>query len=150
MTTEYKDADKYQLGRFVSAQADRYDRARNELAGGRKQTHWMWFIFPQYAGLGSSLMAQEYAISGLAEAVAYAAHPVLGSRLRECVALVNRAHPEPLDRVLGYPDDLKFRSCVTLFDRAWPGEVFEEALRIWFAGKGDSATLDKLQDEECP
>ena len=146
-------ADLFRLNRFLEAQADTYDHAHRELERGRKQSHWMWFIFPQVAGLGSSAMAVRYAISGLAEAQAYLDHPVLGPRLLECVALVNAAHPTPLAVVFGYPDDLKFHSCVTLFDRAASGTVFAQALERWFAGTPDQATLQKLamlEDGERP
>ena len=106
----------------------------------------MWFIFPQIAGLGSSPTAQEYAISGRDEALAYLAHPVLGPRLRECTALVNAAPPNTrIDSIFGYPDDLKFRSSVTLFHAVAPEEPsFREALDRYFAGKPDEATLRLL------
>ncbi len=138
--------DPYRLTRFLEAQSDTYDHAHRELTRGRKQSHWMWFIFPQMAGLGSSPMAQRYAISGLPEAQAYLAHPVLGPRLRDCVTLVNAAHPATLERIFGYPDDLKFHSSITLFDRAAPAGLFAQALALWFAGKQDAATLNRLQE----
>ncbi len=136
--------DPFHLDRFTEAQATAYEQARRELARGRKQSHWMWFIFPQVAGLGTSAMAQRYAISGVAEAEAYLAHPVLGARLRECVRLVNEAHPTPLATVFGYPDDLKFHSSVTLFDRVEPRAVFADALQVWFGGRPDEGTVRRM------
>ncbi len=139
------------LQRFLDAQSDTYTAARAELAAGRKRTHWMWFIFPQIRGLGSSSTAQFYAISGMDEAVAYLAHPVLGARLRECVALV-LAIPNPqLDRIFGFPDNLKFHSSVTLFAEAAkqstdPADsVFQAALDRLFAGRSDDATLHRIK-----
>ena len=134
--------DPYDLQRFVDAQAPVYGRVVEELTRGRKESHWMWFIFPQIAGLGYSFMAQRYAIRSLDEARAYLAHPVLGARLRECTALVNRIEGRAIGDILGNPDDLKFRSSMTLFARAAPDEpVFAEALAKYFAGEGDAATL---------
>lgn len=136
--------DPYQLSRFLEAQAGTYEAARRELSRGSKRSHWMWFIFPQIDGLGSSPMARRYAITGLAEARSYLAHPILGPRLRECTALVNQAHPVPLATILGYPDDLKFHSSITLFGQAEPAAIFAEALQLWFAGKPDQPTLARL------
>jgi uncharacterized protein (DUF1810 family) len=123
-----------------------YTRVVEELRGAQKRSHWMWFIFPQIAGLGSSPMAQQYAISGRDEALAYLQHPVLGPRLRECTALVNAAPPSVgVDAIFGYPDDLKFRSSVTLFHAVAPEEtVLRDALDRFFAGKPDDATLTLL------
>ena len=135
-------ADPYDLQRFVDAQAPVYGRVVEELTRGRKESHWMWFIFPQIAGLGYSFMAQRYAIRSLDEARAYLAHPVLGARLRQCTALVIRIEGRAIGDILGNPDDLKFRSSMTLFARAAPDEpVFAEALAKYFAGEGDAATL---------
>ena len=136
--------DPHNLSRFLQAQEDTYPQAHRELSQARKQSHWMWFIFPQIHGLGSSSMAQRYAISGLAEAQAYLAHPILGPRLRDCVALVNQAHPTPLATVLGYPDDLKFHSSITLFNAAESHTIFAEALKLWFHSKPDRATETRL------
>lgn len=141
----------YDLERFLDAQASVYEQARSELAGGQKRSHWMWFIFPQIRGLGSSPTAQRFAISGLDEAVAYLNHPVLGARLRECTALVNAIQGKPLSEVFGYPDDLKFHSSVTLFAAAaekdspnGDNQVFRDSLASYFGGKADQATLDRL------
>jgi uncharacterized protein (DUF1810 family) len=139
--------DPYNLQRFVDAQAPVYPRVLAELRAGEKQTHWMWFVFPQIAGLGSSPMAQKFAIGSLAEAQAYLAHPVLGARLDECTRLVIAAAGRPIGDILGYPDDLKFRSSMTLFERAgMPKEsVFSHALRAFFHGDPDARTLELLQ-----
>ncbi len=134
------------LGRFVEAQAPVYDRVLAELRAGRKRSHWMWFVFPQIAGLGHSGMARRYAISSLEEAKAYLAHPVLGARLRECAALVNAVQGSSIGDIFGDPDDMKFRSCMTLFARAdAPGSVFDKALGKYFGGEADALTLEKLK-----
>lgn len=142
------DADPFHLQRFLEAQESTYPQARAELAAGEKRTHWMWFIFPQIAGLGSSAMAQHYAIGDLAEAQAYLQHPVLGSRLRECTRLVLAAKGRTVETIFGYPDDLKFHSSMTLFARAADGlpagEVFQQALDQLFSGKPDQQTLNRL------
>jgi uncharacterized protein (DUF1810 family) len=138
--------DPFDLERFVSAQADAIARVRAELQRGRKQSHWMWFVFPQLAGLGFSPMAQRYAISSLAEARAYLAHLVLGARLRECTELVVAIDGKTVHDILGAPDDLKFRSCLTLFAEAAPDEiVFNVALEKYFAGAKDPRTLALLR-----
>jgi uncharacterized protein (DUF1810 family) len=135
----------YDLERFVEAQAGVYEQVTGELRAGRKRSHWMWFIFPQIAGLGHSGMAMRYAISSLAEAVAYLEHPVLGSRLRECARLVTAVEGRSIDQILGYPDDLKFRSSMTLFAHAGPDEGgFRDALQKYFAGVEDPLTLERL------
>jgi uncharacterized protein (DUF1810 family) len=138
--------DTYNLRRFVEAQASTFEQARSELAAGSKRSHWMWFIFPQIHGLGSSAMSQRYAISGLDEARAYLAHPMLGARLRECTALVNAIPNATSEKIFGYPDELKFHSSITLFAEAAGAEdrVFAEALERFFADKRDAATLDRL------
>ena len=137
--------DPFDLQRFVDAQAAVYERVRAELKNGRKQSHWMWFIFPQFAGLGRSAMAQRYAISSLDEAKAYLAHPTLGPRLRECTRLVVRVDGKSAYEILGSPDDMKFRSCMTLFARAAPEEaLFRTALEKYFDGVEDSQTLTRL------
>lgn len=143
---EAGSSDPFRLERFVDAQSGVYSRVVEELRAGDKRSHWMWFIFPQIAGLGSSEMAQRFAISGRSEALAYLAHPVLGARLRECTGLVNAAPPgRRLEQIFGYPDDLKFRSSVTLFRAVAPEEtVFHEALERFFGGAGDAATLRLL------
>ncbi len=138
-------SDPYNLQHFVDAQTSVYAHVVAELRDGRKRSHWMWFIFPQIAGLGSSPTAQRFAISGRAEALAYLAHPTLGPRLRECTELVNQLPDRTVDEIFGYPDDLKFRSSVTLFAAVAPGEqVFRAALDKYFAGEPDAATLALL------
>ena len=139
----------YDLARFIEAQKPVYEQVVSELAAGRKRTHWMWFIFPQVAGLGSSSMARQYAIESLDEARAYLAHPLLGPRLRECTALVNAVQNRDLTQILGYPDDLKFRSCMTLFAQAANPEdeaddIFAQALSLFADGVPDAATLERL------
>jgi len=129
------------LERFLDAQAPAYDEVVNELRQGKKQTHWMWFIFPQIRGLGISPTAQYYAISGLDEARAYLAHPLLGPRLLACTAAVTAHRESPLTRIFGMPDDLKFRSSMTLFELAAedPSE-FSRALDTLCAGERDEIT----------
>ena len=112
--------DDFDLERFMAAQAPVYPRVVSELRAGRKQSHWMWFIFPQIEGLGFSAMAQRYAIGSRAEAVAYLEHPVLGPRLRECTRLVNTVVGKDIHAILGSPDDMKFRSSMTLFANVTP------------------------------
>jgi uncharacterized protein (DUF1810 family) len=140
-------ADAFDLQRFVDAQAGVYPRALEELRRGRKQTHWIWFVFPQLAGLGSSPTAQFYALRSLAEAQAYLAHPVLGPRLRESAAAVNAVEGRSAHEIFGSPDDLKFRSSMTLFQAAAPDEpVFGEALDRYFEGRADERTLALLRE----
>jgi uncharacterized protein (DUF1810 family) len=137
--------DPHNLERFVAAQAGIYARALAELHAGRKRSHWMWFVFPQVAGLGWSLTARCYAIKGLAEARAYLAHPVLGVRLVECAEALLDVDGKSARDILGYPDDLKLRSCATLFAQvAPPGSVFERLLDKYYAGAADSKTLERL------
>ncbi|WP_248322407.1 DUF1810 domain-containing protein [Caballeronia sp. Sq4a] len=138
--------DPFNLQRFVSAQESIIDEARAELSAGRKRTHWMWFVFPQIAGLGHSPMAQRYAIQSLAEAQAYLAHPVLGARLVELTRIVNGVEGRSVEDIFGYPDHMKFHSSMTLFARAAPDEpVFDETLRRHFDGQPDEATLMRLR-----
>jgi uncharacterized protein (DUF1810 family) len=138
--------DPFDLARFVDAQGATYPRALQELQAGDKRSHWMWFIFPQVAGLGFSAMAQRYAISGLDEAQAYLQHPVLGERLRVCAAAVNAVTGRTAHQVFGSPDDMKFRSSMTLFGRAAPDEpAFRAALERYFEGQEDPRTLEILQ-----
>jgi uncharacterized protein (DUF1810 family) len=139
--------DRFDLERFVSAQDGVYGQALAELRAGRKRTHWMWYVFPQLAGLGSSPMAQAYAIASQEEARAYLADPVLGPRLVECVEAVNAVDDRSAGDIFGYPDELKFRSSLTLFLLAAVAEAkapFQRALDKYFAGQGDSFTLNKL------
>ncbi|XUM24969.1 DUF1810 domain-containing protein [Bradyrhizobium oligotrophicum S58] len=133
------------LGRFTDAQNSIYSRVTAELAAGAKQSHWMWFIFPQVEGLGSSAMAQRYAIRSRSEAEAYLAHPLLGPRLVECTRLVLAVQDKSLRDILGVPDDAKFRSCMTLFDSISPGNVFAEALDRFCGGVRDAATVAFLK-----
>ena len=132
------------LHRFVEAQASVYADALAELRAGRKRTHWMWFVFPQIAGLGLSAMAQHYAIASRAEAEAYLAHQVLGPRLRECTQAVLDVSGRTAHEIFGSPDDVKFRSCLTLFDAVAPGDMFDRALTRFYGGERDRATLDRL------
>ena len=137
--------DPYDLERFVEAQKPVVNHVRAELAAGRKTSHWMWFVFPQLLGLGSSTMAQAYAVTGLAEARAYLDHPLLGARLREFTALAVAVPGRSAKEVFGPPDDLKFRSSMTLFAQAAPGEqLFGQALDRYFAGQPDPETLRLL------
>jgi uncharacterized protein (DUF1810 family) len=138
-------ADSFNLERFVEAQAPVYDQARRELQAGRKESHWMWFIFPQIAGLGQSPTSIRFAIGSLDEAKAYLAHPVLGRRLRECATLVLGVKGGKARDIFGPIDAMKFRSSMTLFARAAPDEdVFQRCLDKYFAGSPDPATLGRL------
>lgn len=138
------------LARFLDAQNQVYPQALHELRAGQKKSHWMWFIFPQIAGLGHSAMAQRFAIADLDEARAYLAHPILGARLVECAKAMllhapDGAAPRGLAQVLGHPDDMKFHSSMTLFHRADPAAtVFSRALAAFFGGREDGATLERL------
>jgi uncharacterized protein (DUF1810 family) len=136
--------DPFDLQRFVDAQAPIYSRVVDELRRGQKQSHWMWFIFPQLAGLRHSAMAQRFAISSREEAVAYLADNVLGYRLRECTALVNAVEGRTIYEILGSPDDLKFRSSMTLFGAVSSDPEFVAAISKFYGGKPDQATLDLL------
>lgn len=133
------------LQRFVDAQARVIDRVRTELKAGRKMSHWMWFVFPQIKGLGHSDTARRYAIHSLEEARAYVGHPVLGPRLRECTRLVLGASDKSIEDIFGYPDDLKFRSCMTLFAHASNEPCFRQALDKFFGGEEDAETVKRLQ-----
>lgn len=144
------ESHSWDLSRFLEAKSDIYETALDELRSGRKESHWMWFVFPQLAGLGASEMARRYAISSLEEAKAYLAHPVLGDRLRECTRAVLDSG-ENVSTVFPYPDDLKFRSCMTLFAVASGGrEPFAEALRRLFHGHPDHETLKLLETSVPP
>ena len=133
------------MDHFLTAQAPVYSTALAELRAGQKCTHWMWFIFPQIAGLGVSAMSQRYALASLDEARAYIAHDTLGPRLRECTRAV-LAHPEKsANAIFGHPDDLKFRSSMTLFAHAAPGQPeFNQALHKFFDDEEDPETLSRL------
>ena len=130
---------------FLEAQAPVYDAVVTELAAGKKTSHWMWFIFPQLEGLGSSPMARRFALSGVDAASAYLAHPVLGPRLIECTRLVLAVEGRTAHEIFGSPDDLKFRSSMTLFARAAPGpSAFADALGKYYGGIEDPRTLRLL------
>ena len=138
-------SDAYNLPRFLAAHAPTYASVLAELRAGRKSSHWIWFIFPQIAGLGHSAMAQQFAITSLDEAKTYLQHPVLGQRLRECTQLVLDVNGRSAGEIFGYPDDLKFRSCMTLFLTAAPDNaLFKNALLKYFDGQPDQMTLDIL------
>lgn len=137
--------DPYNLKRFVQVQNRVYDRVCAELRVGQKTGHWMWFIFPQLRDLGHSHMAHEYGISSREEAVAYLQHPILGERLRKCTRLVNSVEGRSASEIFGYPDDLKFRSSMSLFANVTPQEeTFKQALEKYFNGKPDPLTLQLL------
>ena len=135
----------HNLTRFVEAQETTFETALSEIRAGRKQSHWMWFIFPQIAGLGFSAMSQKYAISSLAEAKAYLEHPILGARLRELMQTALDVNGRTANQIFGSPDDMKLRSSATLFAHVSPkGSVFEQVLDKYFAGKPDDATMKLL------
>jgi uncharacterized protein (DUF1810 family) len=136
--------DPFDLQRFLDAQSSVYPIVLDELRRGRKQSHWMWFIFPQLAGLGHSAMAQRFAIASRAEAVAYLGHGVLGYRLRECTALVNGIEDRTILEILGSPDNLKFHSSMTLFGAVSSDPKFAVAITKFYGGKRDQRTLDLL------
>jgi uncharacterized protein (DUF1810 family) len=142
--------DPFDLKRFVRAQDPVYRDIQGELTRGRKQSHWMWFVFPQVAGLGFSAMSQRYAIASGAEAKAYLAHPILGPRLIECTRLVLAIEGRSINAILGAPDDAKFRSSMTLFDAVSNEPVFDEALARYFSGERDGATLEILSKLDRP
>ena len=140
--------DPHNLQRFVDAQAPVFDAVRAELRKGLKSGHWMWFVFPQIHGLGFSHTSQKYAIRSRAEAKAYLSHPVLGPRLRECTELVLRVEGRSAHDIFGSPDDLKFRSCMTLFAQVATDQVFDAALQKYFDGRPDPLTLDRLGSDQ--
>lgn len=134
--------DPFELDRFVAAQGMVYASVLDELGNGRKQSHWMWFVFPQIDGLGASATTRRYAIRSVAEATAYLAHPLLGPRLIECTTIVNEIEGRSVHDVFGFPDDLKFHSSMTLFALVDPGnEVFDRALDKYFGGEADPRTV---------
>lgn len=132
------------LDHFVTAQFLHYDAALAELRHGRKETHWMWFIFPQIDGLGHSVMARRYALRDLDAARAYLAHPVLGPRLRDCCAALLSVTGRTAREIMGTPDDLKLRSSLTLFSLAAGGDIFSRLLDQYFDGQKDPLTLERL------
>jgi len=140
-----RPSDPYNLQRFVDAQSDVFEQAEQELRQGRKRGHWMWFVFPQIKGLGYSGLAQYFALASIGEALAYMNHPVLGARLRECSRLVTLVEGRSIEDIFDYPDNLKFRSSMTLFARATPdNQVFLDALQKYFGGEFDRSTLERL------
>ena len=137
--------DPYNLSRFVQAQEQTYDQALAELNAGRKRSHWMWYVFPQLDGLGSSPITKRYSIKSEAEARAYLDHPVLGQRLVDCAEAILRVEGKSAREILGSPDGLKLKSCATLFARVSPpGSVFERILEKFYSGEPDAATLRLL------
>jgi len=140
------ETDPFNLQRFVDAQNRCYEQVCRELRAGCKSSHWMWFIFPQWKGLGQSPTANFYAIASRREAEAYLTHPILGPRLRECTQLVNGVEGRAVDEIFGYPDDLKFLSSMTLFANvAIDSDSFFRALGKFFGGKPDQRTLDLMK-----
>jgi uncharacterized protein (DUF1810 family) len=137
--------DPYDLQRFVDAQNPVLEQVRSELQKGGKRSHWMWFVFPQLRGLGASSMANKFGISSRDEAEAYLRHTILGPRLRECTRLVNLVKGSSIEEIFGYPNNLKFHSCITLFAQVAPEEdVFGAALKKYFDGQPDQLTIDHL------
>jgi uncharacterized protein (DUF1810 family) len=139
--------DPHDLDRFLQAQTDVYDQALAEIQSGRKRSHWMWFVFPQYDGLGHSSTSKLYAIKSRAEARAYLSHPVLGARLLECCEALLRIENRSAHEIFGSPDDLKLRSCATLFAHVSPtGSVFERVLDKYFQGAKDGETVRLMRE----
>jgi uncharacterized protein (DUF1810 family) len=137
--------DSFNLERFVDAQDPIFEQVLAELRRGRKESHWIWFVFPQLTGLGQSWMSRQYGISSRAEAEAYLAHPILGSRLIECTRLVNLVEGRSIKEIFGEIDAVKFRSSMTLFAQvAVDRGVFADALQKYYAGRADQLTLDRL------
>lgn len=145
-------ADPFNLARFLKAQERDHARALSELKAGRKQTHWIWYVLPQLRGLGTSRMSEIYGLSGLAEAQAYLAHPVLGPRLVECVEAISAHRARSAEAILGSVDAMKCQSCLTLFEAAGGGAgvVFATALELHFAGGRDARTLQLVARGEAP
>ncbi len=138
-------ADPYNLDRFVHAQSSVFEHVLQELRAGMKMGHWMWFIFPQIRGLGRSPISIEFAIASRQEASAYLHHPILGPRLKECTQLVLQVEGRSVEGIFGSPDDLKFRSSMTLFAQVSPDDdIFLRALQKYFGGVSDQLTLDRL------
>src|SRR3984893_18382154 len=138
--------DRHDLRRFVDAQEEVFEEVRSELRAGRKTSHWIWFIFPQIQGLGHSATARKFAILSREEAAAFAAHPILGPRLRECTRLVNAIEGRGIRQILGTPDDLKFRSSMTLFAKTCPDDpICGEAIDKYYGDEFDALTMDLLR-----
>ena len=143
--------DPYHLQRFIDAQRDTYDQAIAEIRNGRKTSHWMWYVFPQLRGLGSSPLSIRFGISDTDEAREYLAHPVLGPRLRECAQALLKLSGKSAHEIFGSPDDVKLRSSATLFAHvSQPGSVFHQLLERYFDGEPDSRSLTKLRSESAP
>ena len=141
------ERDPNNLQRFLTAQAEDYESALRELQRGRKESHWIWYIFPQVAGLGHSSMAQEYAIRSKDEAVAYLNHPVLGPRLQECCAALMKHQNKKVQEIMGFPDDLKLCSSITLFAQiSTPDSVFHRVLNAFYSGQMDERTTAFLNE----
>jgi uncharacterized protein (DUF1810 family) len=137
--------DPFNLQRFVNAQNSVFEQVCTELRAGRKRSHWIWFIFPQLRGLGHSATSTAFGISSRKEAEAYLDHPVLGPRLRDCTRLVNMVEGRAIDQIFGFPDDMKFRSSMTLFAHVAPdNQLFKDALDKYFDGEPDPLTLERL------
>ncbi|MDX2416076.1 MAG: DUF1810 domain-containing protein [Xanthomonadales bacterium] len=137
--------DHFDLNRFTQVQEDIYTSVLSELKSGRKRTHWMWFIFPQFEGLGRSPTAKFYAIKSLEEARQYLQNPVLGARLLECSKIVLGIEGSDISDIFGFPDDLKLKSSMTLFSKvADPGSVFDQVLDKYFQGASDTRTLELI------
>ena len=145
-----KIVEPFNLERFVQAQAPDYDRALAELRDGKKCSHWMWYIFPQLEGLGHSSMARLYSIKNIAEARAYLDHPILGPRLLACARVVQNTVGRSAHEIFGSPDDLKLRSCATLFAQVSPDPVFHQLLENYFDGEPDQETVRLLHDTSEP
>jgi uncharacterized protein (DUF1810 family) len=142
------NTDNFDLDRFVTAQNNCYEKVLAELSAGRKTTHWMWYIFPQYRGLGYSPTSIKFAISSLAEANAYIKHPVLGPRLVDCVKALLKVKGRSATEILGFPDDKKLQSCATLFLQLEPqNSIFGELLEVYFKGQPDPKTLELLLED---
>lgn len=133
------------LERFVEAQEGDYEDALAEIRAGEKQSHWIWYVFPQMKGLGMSWTSEFYGIADLDEAKAYLVHPVLGARLREITAAILQHRRESARKILSYPDDLKVCSCMTLFDAIEPNGIFAEVLDVFYGGKRDDLTIGLLR-----
>jgi uncharacterized protein (DUF1810 family) len=145
MSEHTEGGDPYDLERFVQAQARNYEQALAEIRRGRKQSHWMWYVFPQLAGLGTSSTAQRYALANLDEAAAYLHHPLLGPRLLECASALLRVEGRSANEIFGWPDELKLRSSLTLFALVSPAQsVFDRVLDAYFNGEHDAKTLQLL------
>jgi uncharacterized protein (DUF1810 family) len=141
------EPDPHNLQRFLAAQAEDYERALRELQRGQKESHWIWYIFPQVAGLGHSSMAQQYAVRSRDEAVAFLKHEVLGTRLQQCCEALLRHQGKKVHDIMGYPDDLKLRSSMTLFAMiSARGSVFHKVLNAFYAGEMDEKTFEFLRD----